>query len=73
MSFIQGALIQKLTQQLEELTQRVVVLEGGKSLSKHTGKANTLEAKDGSTGSSGGVVKGDTKEPLRGGVNPRSK
>ena len=66
MSFIQGALIQKLTQQVDELTQRVVVLEGGKSASKPTGKAHTLEAKDGSTGSSGGVAKGSTKEPLEG-------
>lgn len=45
MSFIQGALIQKLTQQLEELTQRVVMLEGGKSASKITGKTHTLKAK----------------------------
>ena len=66
MSFIHGALIQKLTQQVEELTQRVVVLEGGKSLSKTTGKAHTLEAKDSSTGASGGVAKGSTKEPLEG-------
>ena len=29
MSFINSALIQKLTQQVDELTQRVVVLEGG--------------------------------------------
>lgn len=58
MSFIHGALIQKLTQQVEELTQRVVVLEGGKSVSKPTSKARTLEAKDGSTGSSVVVDKG---------------
>ena len=58
MSFIQSALIQKLTQQMDELTQRVVMLEGGKSVSKPTSKAHTLEAKDGSTGSSGGVYKG---------------
>ena len=64
MSFIHGALIQKLTQQVDELTQRVVVLEGGKSVSKPTGKDHTLEAKDGSTGSSGGVAKGSVKEPL---------
>ena len=63
MSFIQGALIQKLTQQLDELTQRVVVLEGGKALSKHTGKTHTLEAIE---GSSGGVAKGSTKEPTEG-------
>lgn len=66
MSFIHGALIQKLTQQVEELTQRVVMLEGGKSVSKPTSKAHTLEAKDGSTGSSGGVAKGSTKESLEG-------
>jgi len=66
MSFTNSALIQKLTQQVDELTQRVVMLEGGKSLSKTTGKAHTLEAKDGSTGSSGGVAKDDTKEPLEG-------
>ena len=66
MSFIHGALIQKLTQQLEELYQRVVMLEGGKSMTKPTCKAHTLEAKDGSTGASGGVAKGSTKEPLEG-------
>ena len=66
MSFTNSALIQKLTQQVDELTQRVVVLEGGKSVSKPTGKAHTLEAKDGSTVSSGGVAKGSTKEPLGG-------
>ena len=65
MSFIHGALIQKLTQQVEELYQRVVMLEGGKSI-QPTGKAHTLEAKDGSTVASGGVAKGSTKEPLEG-------
>ena len=43
MSFIHGALIQKLTQQIEELTQRVVVLEGGKSDSKPTAKCSSLK------------------------------
>lgn len=66
MSFIQGALIQKLTQQVEELTQRVVVLEGGKSLSKTTSKAHTLKATGETEEVTNGVVKGDTKEPLEG-------
>ena len=62
MSFIHGALIQKLTQRVDELTQRVVVLEGGKSASKHTGKAHTLEAIEGSKESTNVPPKGSTKE-----------
>lgn len=70
MSFIQGALIQKLTQQVEELTQRVVVLEGGKSVSKPTAKCSGLKATGEAIGASeevtNGVAKCDTKEPLEG-------
>ena len=70
MSFIHGALIQKLTQQLEELTQRVVVLEGGKSESKPTAKGGGLkatgkatgEAIEGSEESTNGLPNGSTKE-----------
>ena len=62
MSFIHGALIQKLTQQVDELYQRVVMLEGGKSSSKHTAKGGGLnatgEATEGSTESGGEVDKG---------------
>jgi len=70
MSFIQGALIQKLTQQLEELSQRVAMLEGGKSASKPTAKGSGLKATVEPTGAvedvTNGVVKGSTKEPLKG-------
>ena len=70
MSFIQGALIQKLTQQMEELTQRVVVLEGGKSMSKATTKGSGLkvtgEATEAFKEATNGVAKGSTKEPLEG-------
>jgi len=70
MSFINSALIQKLTQQVEELTQRVVVLEGGKSTSKPTAKGSGLKVTGEATGASeeatNGVAKGSTKEPLEG-------
>ena len=70
MSFIHGALIQKLTQQVEELTQRVVMLEGGKSDSKPTSKGSGLKATgeptEASEEATNGVVKGSTKEPLEG-------
>jgi hypothetical protein len=66
MSFIHGALIQKLTQQLEELYQRVVVLEGGKSESKPTAKGGGLkatgEAIEGSEEATNGLPNGSTKE-----------
>ena len=64
MSFIQGALIQKLTQEVKELTQRVVMLEGGKSLSKTTSKANTLKATGETEEATNGAGKGSAKEPL---------
>lgn len=63
MSFIHGALIQKLSQQVEELYQRVVVLEGGKSASKPTGKAHTLKAKGETEEATNGIANGSTKEP----------
>ena len=70
MSFIQGALIQKLTQQMDELTERVVMLEGGKSVTKHTAKGSGLKATgeptEASEEATNGVVKGSTKEPLEG-------
>lgn len=69
MSFTNSALIQKLTQQLEELTQRVVVLEGGKSASKPTAKGSSLKDTGEATGASeeatNGLAKGDTKELQR--------
>ena len=58
MSFIQGALIQKLTQQVEELYQRVVVLEGGKSYSKPTSKGSSLKATGASEEATNGVANG---------------
>ena len=70
MSFINSALIQKLTQQMDELTQRVVVLEGGKSLYKPATKGSGLKATGEATEAfkeaTNGVVKGSTKEPLEG-------
>ena len=70
MSFINSALIQKLSQQMEELTQRVMVLEGGKSDSKPTAKGSGLKPTVEPTGAAevltNGVVKGDTKEHLEG-------
>ena len=62
MSFIHGALIQKLTQQLEELYQRVVMLEGGNSASKPTAKGSglkhTVESIEGSDEATDVVAKG---------------
>ena len=70
MSFIQGALIQKLTQQVDELYQRVVMLEGGNSASKPTAKGGGLkatgEATEASDEATNGVAKGSAKEPLEG-------
>lgn len=68
MSFIHGALIQKLTQQVDELYQRVVVLEGGKSESKPTSKGSglnpTVEPTGAAEEATNVVVKGSVKEPL---------
>ena len=70
MSFINSALIQKLTQQMDELTQRVVMLEGGKSDSKPTTKGSGLkptgEPTEAIKEATNGVAKGSNKEPLEG-------
>lgn len=58
MSYINTALINKLSKEVEEIKVRLEVLESATKPQQKVGKITTSEAKDGLSGTPNGVAKG---------------
>lgn len=65
MSYINTALINKLSKEVEELKVRIEVLESSGKPQPKAGKAATAEARDGLSGSTNGVAKGEPESELK--------
>lgn len=66
MSYINTALINKLSKEVEEIKVRLEVLESATKPQQKVAKAASTEAKDGFSGSTNGVAKGEPQTPLKG-------
>lgn len=64
MSYINTALINKLSKEVEDIKVRLEVLESATKPQQKVGKAASTEAKDGLSGSTNGVAKGTHQAPL---------
>lgn len=65
MSYINTALINKLSKEVEELKVRLEVLESGGKQQPKAGKAATAEAKDEISASTNVVAKGEPESELK--------
>ena len=65
MSYINTALINKLSKEVEELKVRIEVLESGVKPQPKVAKAASVEAKDGLSGLTNGVAKGEPEDALK--------